>query len=184
LGDYSQIGMNTTVYPGCVVGRSAIVTSNSYVISSIPEGKLAMGVPARVVRDAKRTPDRARQLQIVQAMMRDYRELLRLKGHEVSALESLPWAHFRVKHGEKHFQLLFTERFPPSAFSCEPADETVIWTFGSAPDATATGCTLMNLLSKQVTGDSGIFSDSTREFLRKRGIRCEPSPWRYRQGLI
>jgi acetyltransferase-like isoleucine patch superfamily enzyme len=184
LGDYSQIGMGTTVYPGCIVGRSAIVTSNSYVISSIPEGKLAMGVPAKVVRDSKRPPDRARQLQIVQTMVRDYHELLRLKGYEVSSLENRPWLRFTVKHREKQFQLLFTEKFPAPGFSPEPADETVLWAFDSAPDAAQPGCTIMNLLSKQITGESGTFSDSTREFLRKRGIRCKPGPWRYRQGLI
>jgi hypothetical protein len=26
--------------------------------------------------------------------------------------------------------------------------------------------------------------DSAREFCRKRGIRLEPGPWRYRAGLI
>jgi hypothetical protein len=89
-----------------------------------------------------------------------------------------------VKHSEKQFQLLFTEKFPELGFSPEPADESIIWTFDSSPGAAAPGCTIMNLLSKQITGEPGTFSDSTREFLRKRGIRCKPGPWRYHQGLI
>jgi len=184
LGDYSQIGMNTIVYPGSYIGRTAIVASNSYVISSIPAGKLAMGVPARVVRDAARPPDRSRQLQIVQTMMRDYHELLRLKGCQVSPLESSPWPQFSVQHQGKRFSLAFVERFPTPGFIPEPADETVIWTFDAARDAVPAEFALMNLLKKEVSGPAGVFSNSTREFLRKRGIRCTPWPWRYRQGLI
>jgi acetyltransferase-like isoleucine patch superfamily enzyme len=184
LGDYSQIGMNTTIYAGCNIGRSAIVTSNSYVIGSIPAGKLAMGVPARVVRDAARPLDRSRQLEIVETMMRDYHELLLLKGCRVSALESGPVARFSVDHDGKRSQILFTEKLPAGSFAPEPAGETVIWTFDSTIHVTGPGYTVMNLLSKQITGATGVFSDSTREFLRKRGIRCKPGPWRYRQGLI
>jgi len=184
LGDYSQIGMNATIYAGCHIGRSAIVTSNSYVIGSVPAGKLAMGVPARVIRDAARPVDRKRQLQIVQTMVRDYHELLRLKGHQVSQLENRPWLGFRVEHEGKRFLLLFTEEFPAPGLANETADETVVWTLDSGSEPPAPGCTLMNLISKQVTGFSGIFSDSSREFLRKRGIRCKPGPWRYRRGLI
>jgi acetyltransferase-like isoleucine patch superfamily enzyme len=184
LADYSQIGMNSTIYAGCTIGRSAIVTSNSYVISSIPDGKLAMGVPARVVRDARRTLDRSHQLQIVETMICDYRELLRLKGWQVSSLANHSLPGFSVNSGEKRFQLVFAEKFPPADFSPEAADETVIWTLESASDALAPGCTLMNLLSKHISGPSGIFANSTREFLRKRGIRCKPGPWRYSQGLI
>jgi acetyltransferase-like isoleucine patch superfamily enzyme len=184
LGDNSQIGMNTTIYAGAQVGRFSVVTSNSFVISSIPAGKLAMGVPARVVRDAARPLDRSRQLQIVRTMIREYHELLRLKGRQVSPLESSPWPQFSVDHNGKRFQFVFVEKFPTPGFSPEPGDETVIWTFDSAIDATPPGCTLMNLLSRQITGPSGVFSDSSREFLRKRGIRCKPGPWRYHQGLI
>ncbi len=184
LGDYSQIGMNTIVYPGSYIGRSAIVASNSYVISSIPAGKLAMGVPARVVRDAARPPDRSRQMQIVQNMIGDYHELLRLKGCQVSTLESSPWPQFSVQHLGKWFTFAFIESFPTPGFTPEPADEIVIWTFDSTPGDVPPEFALMNLISKEVSGPEGIFSNSTREFLRKRGIRCTPWPWRYRQGLI
>jgi acetyltransferase-like isoleucine patch superfamily enzyme len=184
LEDFSQIGMNSTVYAGSWVGRSAIVGSNSYVISSIPAGKLAMGVPARVLRDAARPLDRPRQLELVQKMVRDYHELLQLKGHQPSVLENSPHLQFTLQHLGKRFQFIFVESFLQFRPDPEPAGETVIWTFDSSPDALHPGSTLMNLLKKEITGPSGLFANSTREFLRKRGIRCKPGPWRYRQGLI
>jgi hypothetical protein len=35
-----------------------------------------------------------------------------------------------------------------------------------------------------VHGSGGVVLDSVREFCRKRGIRFEPGPWRYREGLV
>jgi len=184
LGDYSQVGMYCTIYAGCVIGRRAIVGSNSYVISSIPAGKLAIGVPARVVRDAARPTDRPRQIQIVQAMIRDYHELLSLKGHHVEPLTTSPFSQFSLEHAGKRFQLCFFENFSEHAFAPPPADETVVWTLDATSATLPSGCTVMNLSSQEISGPSGIFSNSTREFLRKRGIRCKPGPWRYRRGLI
>jgi len=183
LEDYSQVGMNCTIYAGSRIGKYAIVGSNSYVLSNVPPGKLAIGVPARVVRDSARPVDRQKQVQIARTMAREYRELLHLKGYIVSELETSPIIRFSVSHKDNKFQLIFVEtvsHFEPA----EKTDETVVWTFDSPLNAFRGGMTIFNLLSKQISGPSGLFADSTREFLRKRGIRCQPGPWRYRGGLI
>ena len=50
-------------YAGCRVGRESIVASNSYVVSDIPAGSLAVGVPARVSRARRAGPlSRPRQV--------------------------------------------------------------------------------------------------------------------------
>ena len=46
------------------------------------------------------------------------------------------------------------------------------------------GCSVLDLLGRRVHGSGGILLESAREFCRKRGIRFEPGPWRYRGGLI
>jgi len=184
LGDYSQVGMHCTVYAGSVVGPRAIVGSNSYVISSIPEGKLAIGVPARVVRDAARHVDRPREVQLVHTMMREFHELLGLRGHQVAPLLDSPYPQFNVDLAGKRFQLLFIENLAALNSGPAPADETVVWTLDSTAAPLPAGCTVMNLLAKEISGPSGIFASSSREFLRKRGIRLKPGPWRYRKGLI
>ena len=56
LEDRAQVGLGTVVYAGCRVGRDSIVGSNSYVVSDIPPGKLAIGVPAKVGRRGAARP--------------------------------------------------------------------------------------------------------------------------------
>jgi len=184
LEDYSQIGMNSTVYAGTVVGRGAIVASNSYVISSIPAGKLAMGVPAKAVRDAARTLSRERQLQIAEGMVQQYRELLEFKGHSVETFGSNPAGGFAVSSGSDRFQLIFTPVYSPDAVQFGAAAETVIWTLEAGGATAPVNAALIDLLAKTLSGSGGKFLNTTREFLRKRGIRLQPGPWRYEGGLI
>jgi hypothetical protein len=184
LEDYSQVGMNSTIYAGARLGRSAILGSNSYLISAIPSGKLAMGVPAQVIRDAARPVDRHKQLQIAETMIRQFHELLRLKGLEVSPVESNPFFHFGAARSGKTYQIGFAETPAQAGRFTWNGNENVLWTFTSGGDARDQAVTEMNLLSKRIEGPAGYFVDSAREFLRKRGIRLEPGPWRYERGLI
>ncbi len=180
LEDCCQIGMNSTIYAGSRIGSAAVIASNSYVTSSIPAGKLAIGVPARVVRDAARPLDRKQQVQIAQRMVRDFREWLWLKGLDVTQVIA---DGFSLEHEGKRFQLVFTETYPGKAIALGSANLCVILTL-EAKAGPPPGCALFDLLAKKIEGEGGIFVDSTREFLRKRGIRCQPRPWRYGQGLI
>jgi acetyltransferase-like isoleucine patch superfamily enzyme len=184
LEDFSQVGMNSTIYAGARIGQSSILGSNSYLISAIPNGKLAMGVPAQVIRDAARSIDRPKQLQIAETMIRQFHELLSLKGTAVSPIQSFPFMNFDVFHGKKKYQIGFAESASPAGPDFWAGDENVLWTFESSGAANPSHVTEMNLLAKKLNGSSGVFVDSSREFLRKRGIRLEPGPWRYQMGLI
>jgi len=184
LEDFSQIGMNSTLYAGSRVGHSAIVGSNSYVISSIPKGKLAIGVPAHVVRDAARVIDRAKRLQLVDTMVRQFQELLELKGVEVSEIETQLILQFKAKYKEKSYSLAFVEALSHLPSKSLDADEIVIWTFESPATPPGSTLVIMDLLAKTISGPSGKFSEFAREFLRKRGIRLKPGPWRYQGGLL
>ena len=46
------------------------------------------------------------------------------------------------------------------------------------------GCSVLDLVGRRVYGSGGIVLDSVREHCRKRGVRFEPGPWRYRGGLV
>jgi acetyltransferase-like isoleucine patch superfamily enzyme len=180
LEDFCQVGMASTLYAGVRIGKSSIVASNSYVISSIPEGKLAIGVPARVVRDAARSIDRKAQIRIAREMVRDFRDLLKLKGLGVSEVADDAFSLIRE---ERRYELQFIDSLREFQPGNEGHGSRVVWTLeaiGSAP----LGTTIFNLLGKTVEGETDIFTDSAREFLRKRGIRFQPGPWRYRRGLI
>ena len=51
LEDDVWIGSNATVLPGVRIGRGAIVGAGAVVVRDIPAGAVALGVPARRVRD-------------------------------------------------------------------------------------------------------------------------------------
>lgn len=50
----SKVGANATVMPGITIGEGAVVGAGSVVTREVPPGKVVMGVPARVVKDAPR----------------------------------------------------------------------------------------------------------------------------------
>jgi hypothetical protein len=106
-------------------------------------------------------------------MIDDLHELLALRGHEVSAISDGETRGFEVDG--------VTVAFAPSFAEASP--EAVVLTLemhGEPPE----GVAVLDLLERRVHGSGGAVLDSVREFCRKRGIRFEPGPWRYRGGLV
>jgi acetyltransferase-like isoleucine patch superfamily enzyme len=48
---FSIVSAGSTILPGIVVGQGALVAANSCVTKNIPDGKLVVGNPAKVVKD-------------------------------------------------------------------------------------------------------------------------------------
>ena len=71
IGDGSLIGMGATVLNGARIGPRSLVGAGALVTEGreIPEGVLALGAPARVVRDL-----RPEELDMLEASARHYRE--------------------------------------------------------------------------------------------------------------
>jgi acetyltransferase-like isoleucine patch superfamily enzyme len=51
IGDGAWLGQNVVVCPGVTVGRGAVVGANAVVVEDVPDYCLAVGAPARVVRE-------------------------------------------------------------------------------------------------------------------------------------
>ena len=118
-------------------------------------------------------------------MVEQYHELLTLKGYDVAPLRTVPAYGFRMTHYGKRFQLVFVETYAAEGPILDQADETVILTLDTSGEKPPSDCTLIDLLAKKLIGlGGGLFVDTCREFLRKRGIRCQPGLWRYQKGLI
>lgn len=181
LEDRAQIGVGAVVYAGCRVGRETIVASNSYVVSDLPAGSLAIGVPARVSGSAKRLPSRTQQAALARMMLLELQQLLGLCGIETAALEGR-LEGFELTGSEGPARVVFAERL---AVDVELAGEgeTVVLALALA-GAPPEGCAVLDLLERRVHGTGGVVLESVREFCRKRGIRFEPGPWRYQGGLI
>jgi acetyltransferase-like isoleucine patch superfamily enzyme len=184
LEDRSQVGMGAVVYAGCRIGAEAIVGSNSYVVSDIPAGKLAIGVPAKVAGDARHAPSRPRQVDLGRRIVEDLHELLQLRGHAVSALVADDGIAFETLRDEGRGLVAFRERVADPASIAGGDGETVVLTLESGSGAPAEGVAVIDLLARRVHGAGGVLLDSVREHCRKRGIRLEPGPWRYPGGLI
>jgi acetyltransferase-like isoleucine patch superfamily enzyme len=50
VGEGAWLGQNVVVGPGVRIGRGAVVGANSVVLSDVPDHSVAVGTPARVVR--------------------------------------------------------------------------------------------------------------------------------------
>lgn len=51
----SQIGINSTILPGVIVGEGAIIGSCSLVTKNIPAWTIAVGCPAKVIKEIKKS---------------------------------------------------------------------------------------------------------------------------------
>ena len=173
LEDRAQVGLGAVIYAGCRIGAEAIVASNSYVTSDIAPGSFAIGVPARVTGSSSHKVSRARQAELGRRMIDDLHELLALRGHEISAIEDGDTREFEVDGVTVAFAPTFTEASP----------EAIVLTLEMQAEPPE-GVAVLDLLERRVHGSGGVVLDSVREFCRKRGIRFEPGPWRYRGGLL
>ena len=172
LEDRSQIGLGVVVYAGCRVGAEAIVASSSYVTGDIPAGAFAIGVPAKVTGSSSHKLSRSRQVELGGRIVDDLRELLVLRGHEVTEADD----GFSVNGVRVRFAPAFAgaEEGPAVVLALEHAG-------GDPPD----GVAVLDLLGRRIHGSTDpAVLDSVREHCRKRGIRFEPGPWRYRGGLV
>ena len=56
LKEGAKVGANATILPGVVIGRDALVGAGAVVVEDVPDGKVVVGNPARIVRDVKDIP--------------------------------------------------------------------------------------------------------------------------------
>jgi len=184
LEDRSQVGLGTVVYAGCRVGAEAIVASSSYVVGDIPPGAFAIGVPAKVTGTASHKLSRARQEELGRRMVDDLHELLALRGHTVSAIAEGDARGFEVETDEGSAHVLFVPVFRRPRDLPSGATEAVVLALELRGDDIPDGTAVLDLVGRRLHGGGGVVLDSVREFCRKRGIRFEPGPWRYRGGLL
>jgi len=48
---FSRIGANSTILPGIVIGKNTLIGAGSVVTHNVPDGKVVVGNPARIIRD-------------------------------------------------------------------------------------------------------------------------------------
>lgn len=53
IEDYVTVGASASLLPGVKIGKNAIIGASALVTKDIPANKVAMGVPARIIRDVE-----------------------------------------------------------------------------------------------------------------------------------
>ena len=53
VGDYTFIGLNSMVGEGVTIGKNCIIGANSYVKHDLPDNVIAVGSPAKIIRENK-----------------------------------------------------------------------------------------------------------------------------------
>jgi hypothetical protein len=180
LEDRSQVGLGAVVYAGCRIGAEAIVASSSYVTSDVPASSFAIGVPAKVTGSSRHQLSRPRQIELARRMIDDLRELLAFRGHEVSAIADGEARGFEIDG----VNVLFVPTFTGVGDLPAGASEAVVLTLEARDVEVPEGTAVLDLLGRRVYGTGGEALQAARELCRKRGIRFEPGPWRYRGGLL
>lgn len=56
LCEGARVGANATLLPGIVVGRNALIGAGAVVVADVPEGKVVVGNPARIIKDISEIP--------------------------------------------------------------------------------------------------------------------------------
>ena len=174
LEDRAQVGLGAVIYAGCRIGAEAIVASGSYVTADVPPGSFAIGVPARVTGSSSHKVSHARRVELAGRILDDLHELLALRGHEPTALEEGVPRSFEVEGVRVLFAPAFRESVPA------PAVVLTLEAHAEPPE----GVAVLDLVARRVHGSGGEVLEAARELCRKRGIRFEPGPWRYRGRLL
>ena len=176
--DRALVGLACVVYAGTRIGKEAIVGSNSYVAFSVPKGKLAMGVPAKVVGESSSKPTRGEKRAIADRIVEEFRVHLHELG--VSVIPSPNG--FAIESDGRTYAVAFHEAV--SSEIVVEADESVIWTLNNSLSEARPNQAIFDLQERKILGSGGILYETSREFLRKRGLKFTPTPWRYNGGFI
>ncbi|MEO0529850.1 MAG: transferase [Planctomycetota bacterium] len=56
IGDRADIGVGACVLGAIRVGNDAVIGANAVVLKDVPDGAVAVGVPAKVIKQRKQTP--------------------------------------------------------------------------------------------------------------------------------
>ena len=54
VGENTWIGANATVRPRVSIGKNTIIGAGAVVVNDIPDNAVAVGVPAKIIRDNRR----------------------------------------------------------------------------------------------------------------------------------
>lgn len=165
IGDFSWVP-GATVNPGVKIGRNCVIGVNSLVTADVPDGALAAGSPARVIKeDAYPRPLTGEPLRdFYAAFLADYATLL---GSDAEPRVDVGGVALEVEGSQYRASV---EGAPPSAGS---GRSIVIGADLGLPGA---GATHFDTSSRRIAGIADVASERLANELRRYGIRFYSRP--------
>lgn len=162
IGDFTWIP-GAIINPGVRIGRNCIVGVNSLVNASIPDGSLAAGSPAKVIREGAYPMPMDHEAQL------DFYELFLTRFAIVLGVEA------RVERDESRVKLTTTGTTYVAGTPVETSGRTL--TVGSALPAPVDGNhTAFDTQSRRISGTADTASGRLANELRRYGIRFYSRP--------
>lgn len=167
IEDDCMIGCGAVILPGVSIGKGTTVIANSVVTRDFPAKSLAGGIPAVEMPAGKIYPKKLND-----------KDKINILGKLFSSFKE------KLPGGKAEYYQFITEfnnfQHPHPA----RAGRAVILTYsvqGADSASLNKNTTVFDCGKNRVYGKEDQVSDELREFLRKRGIRFEPSLWRYKR---
>lgn len=169
IGDHSWVP-GATINPGVRIGRNCVIGVNSLVTADIPDGALAAGSPAKVIKEnaypRPLTPE-ARSTFFAE-FLASYASLLDADALPVAGDERV-----ELSVGQSRYIALVGE-----AGVANVEGRTLV--IGAAPDADGQEVTVLDTAARRIRGHADAESDRLVNELRRYGIRFYSRPHRGR----
>lgn len=183
IGNGVQIGINCVLYPNSEIEEGSVVASNSYVIGKIPEGKLVMGIPAKIVKDSHKKVTLEERRRRFSQLIKRFIALLKVRdiGVRVEIVSSGTLVSF--DYAGTSGTILFCDRCDSKQILSLSKPLVVVALEGGDFESHE-DTVIFDLRTLQVSGKPTPITEGLREFFRKAGIKLSPWPWRYRGGIL
>lgn len=163
IGDFSWVP-GATINPGVRIGRNCVIGVNSLVTADVPDGALAAGSPAKVIREGAypRPLDGERRLAFFEAFLADYARILAVSAAPVRRDASV---------------LLETDEATYVAGEVAVEGPRVLRVTDAGEDAPlTTGATRFDTHRRHVDGVADGLSERFANEMRRHGIRFYSRP--------
>lgn len=165
IGDFSWVP-GAIINPGVRIGRNCVIGVNSLVTSDIPDGCLAAGSPATIIREGAypRPLSEAQQLDFFEAFFRSYAAVL---GDDVRT-ERLEAA---VRLDATDATYVAAPRLPDAVAAALDPERRVVVVADCGQRRAADAWTIFDPSRRRIAGAADAIADRLANELRRYGIR-------------
>jgi len=149
IGSHVILYVNAVVAPGVTIGNHVTIGASALVLRDVPDGSMAVGNPARIVKITPPFPRRIpadRRNAIVRELLREYAATVGVKG-----------AHVTVQSDDR-LEIVFDGS--REIIEYNPSDATI-----------GVGDITFDLGRRTMDGGSTPLAEDFRDFLRRRSVR-------------